>query len=114
MVAAYDIGFGALLIIGGRTADRLGRKRIFLMAELPPSSYATGSAISTTARQVGGVVGVATLVAVLGDKPTLADFRHGWILVIAAVCASTLFSSRIRQHRTHHSAAVPVAASASH
>ena len=31
VVTAYNIGFGALLIIGGRTADRLGRKRIFLM-----------------------------------------------------------------------------------
>ena len=30
VVTAYNIGFGALLIIGGRTADRLGRKRIFL------------------------------------------------------------------------------------
>ena len=49
MVTAYDIGFGALLIIGGRTADRLGRKRIFLMSELPPSSYASGSVIDTTA-----------------------------------------------------------------
>lgn len=31
VVTAYNIGFGALLIIGGRTADRLGRKRIFLV-----------------------------------------------------------------------------------
>ncbi len=85
------------------------------VSELPPSSYATGSAINTTARQVGGVVGVATLVAVLGDKPTLSNFRHGWILVIVAVCASALFSSRIRhrQLNTVSTAVTTVASSAS-
>lgn len=81
------------------------------VSELPPSSYATRSAINTAARQVGGVVGVATRVAVLGDRPTLSDSRHGWILVLAAVCASTLFSSRIRQRKGNAlSTPVPVAA----
>lgn len=56
----------------------------------------TGSAINTTARHVGGVIGVATLVAVIGDgAPVLSDFHHGWVLVLLAIAASTLFSSRI-------------------
>ena len=66
------------------------------VSELPPLSYATGSSINTTARQVGGVVGVATLVAVLGNgKPVLSDFRHEWVLVLIAIAGATLFSSRI-------------------
>ena len=57
----------------------------------------TGSAINTTARQVDGVIGVATLVAVIGDgAPVLSDFHHGWVLVLLAIVASTLFSSRIK------------------
>ena len=34
---------------------------------LPPGRTATGSALFNTARQIGGVVGVAVLVAILGD-----------------------------------------------
>jgi EmrB/QacA subfamily drug resistance transporter len=30
VITAYSIAFGALLVIGGRTGDRLGRRRIFL------------------------------------------------------------------------------------
>ena len=30
IITAYSIVFGALLVIGGRTGDRLGRKRVFL------------------------------------------------------------------------------------
>src|SRR6187397_3139673 len=30
IITAYSIVFGALLVVGGRTGDRLGRKRVFL------------------------------------------------------------------------------------
>ena len=36
------------------------------VAELPPSRFATGSAISATSRQIGAVLGIAVLVAVIG------------------------------------------------
>ena len=29
IITAYSIVFGALLVVGGRTGDRLGRKRVF-------------------------------------------------------------------------------------
>ena len=81
------------------------------VSELPPLSYATGSAINTTARQVGGVVGVATLVAVLGDgKPVLSDFHHGWVLVLIAIAGSTLFSSRISVKPVARAAVAPAMA----
>jgi MFS family permease len=65
------------------------------VAELPPARYATGSAISATTRQIGAVLGIATLIAVLGDRPALADFQSAWTLIActgggAALCALAL------------------------
>jgi hypothetical protein len=40
------------------------------VAGLPPSRFAVGSAVIQTARQVGGAVGVAVLVAILGSSAT--------------------------------------------
>ena len=57
-------------------------------AALPPTRFATGSAITTMARQVGAVVGVALTVSLIGTphgpQATLNGFRHGWTAVIAA------------------------------
>ncbi|MGH3401594.1 MAG: MFS transporter [Streptosporangiaceae bacterium] len=66
---------------------------------LPPGSFSTGSSVVTMARQVGSVVGVAALVAIL-DVGTRAQhspaaFQHGWwftaaVALIAAVACSTI------------------------
>src|SRR3954451_19611648 len=53
------------------------------VAELPPMRYATGSAINSTFRQIGAVLGIAVLIAPLGDQPGLSDFREGWAMMIA-------------------------------
>ncbi len=65
-------------------------------SSLPPHSFATGSAVVNMLRQVGFAVGVAMLVAVLGNargsEAALTAFRHGWyatafVGVAAAVAA---------------------------
>jgi MFS family permease len=54
---------------------------------VPPSRFATAIGISSMFRQVGGALGVAAFVALVGT-PTRADaidaYRHGWYFMIVA------------------------------
>jgi EmrB/QacA subfamily drug resistance transporter len=53
------------------------------VSSLPAERFAVGSAVNQTARQVGGAIGIALLVVILGapSSPTaaLAHFRHLWM-----------------------------------
>ena len=56
-------------------------------ASLPPARFGTGSGIFTMSRQLGLVLGVAILVAVLGTLPSadpLAAFDRGWTFMLIA------------------------------
>jgi NTE family protein len=61
------------------------------VSSLEPSRYAVGSAVNQTARQVGGAIGVAILVVILGtptsEAQALHNFRHLWMFcaLIAAL-----------------------------
>jgi EmrB/QacA subfamily drug resistance transporter len=71
---------------------------------LPPGRTATGSALFNTARQVGGVVGVAAFVAILGDDLALSGFRAGWMFMgasaLAAGALALLLPGRAVRRRT--------------
>lgn len=62
-------------------------------AALPPTRFATGSAITSMARQIGAVVGVAVVVVVLGTphgpQAALHAFRQGWGAVVAIALLAT-------------------------
>ena len=59
------------------------------VAGLPPDRSATGSALFNMARQIGGVLGVAILVSVLGDTASgLHEFQIGWTFMAAASLAA--------------------------
>lgn len=56
---------------------------------LPSDRTATGSALFNMSRQIGGVVGIAVFVAILGTgAPGLADFRAGWVFMAATALAA--------------------------
>ena len=70
---------------------------------LPPSFFATGTGIVSMARQVGIVLGVAAVVAVLGTSAnslSLADNRRGWVLVFAASVAASIVTVAIGRRPT--------------
>jgi EmrB/QacA subfamily drug resistance transporter len=67
-------------------------------ASLPPARFGTGSGILNMARQIGTVLGVAGLVAILshavpGDP--VATFRHALALIIALFAAAGLVSAAL-------------------
>lgn len=71
--------------------------------DLPPDRSATGSAVVNTARQLGYVLGVAVLVALVGslaaDRMPTA-FRHGWWFIALAAAVSALTAFGITPGRT--------------
>lgn len=67
------------------------------MADLPQERFGIGGAINQTARQIGAVLGVALLIAVVGT-PTSIDqaldrFRIAWLIGVVAALGSAAVSS---------------------
>jgi MFS family permease len=66
------------------------------VAGLPPDRFAIGGAINQTARQLGAVLGVALLVAVLGNPASPADalnrFHRAWWMSAGAAALSAAIS----------------------
>jgi EmrB/QacA subfamily drug resistance transporter len=79
----------------GLTFAALGSAAV---AELPPSRFATGSAVSVCGRQIGAVLGISLLVAILANLvPTdaLPSFREAWGLVAAGGGVAALIATQL-------------------
>ncbi|MGE4178001.1 MAG: DHA2 family efflux MFS transporter permease subunit [Thermoleophilia bacterium] len=83
------------------------------VAGLPPARAATGSALFTMSRQIGGVVGIASVVAVLAAAGTgLGGFQAGWAFIGAAAIAAGLVALALPGRRPAAIAATAVTAPA--
>jgi EmrB/QacA subfamily drug resistance transporter len=64
------------------------------VSSLHRERFAVGSAVNQTARQIGGAIGVALLVVILGTPRTatesLSNFRHLWLFVAGMAILSGL------------------------
>lgn len=73
------------------------------VASLEAARYAVGSAVNQTARQVGGAVGVASLVVILGTPTTsvaaLDGFRHLWLFAAAVTVLAGVVCTRLSHVR---------------
>ena len=62
------------------------------VSDLDASQFSVGSAIGNASRQIGAVLGVAILVAVLGTPSGIDAFHRGWILTLAGASISGLLA----------------------
>jgi EmrB/QacA subfamily drug resistance transporter len=79
------------------------------VAELPAVRFATGSAMLACLRQIGAVVGIAALVAVLEAAPAgdpVQGFTEAWTLMAATAAVVALFALALGRVRAGAPAAV--------
>jgi NTE family protein len=69
--------------------------------DLPANRIATATALASCLRQIGAVLGVAGLIAVLGTSSPvhlLSTFRHAYFLMIFAALAAAVVAQRLPSH----------------
>jgi MFS family permease len=104
-----------LLITGAGVGMVLPSVATAIAASLPPARFATGSAVLSMSRQVGAVLGVAALVAILGTvRPSdpVGGFDRGWVLLTVAAALAAIAALAIGEVRQHQPAAGPARADA--
>ena len=83
------------------------------VAGLPQERFGIGGAMNQTARQIGAVVGVAILIAVVGNPTSLDEalshFRTAWVIGAVAALASAAVSSFQRRPATAAAATLELA-----
>ena len=75
------------------------------VSSLPPARFAVGSAVNQTARQIGGALGIAMLVALIGSQRQLADPLDGyhqlWAFAATTAVVSGVIGSFIPRPTPH-------------
>ena len=83
------------------------------VSSVPPERFAVASAVSATSRQLGAVLGVALLVAVVGT-PSPADaaaaFDEGWLISVGAALLAAAVAVLLRPRAVRAPVAQPAAA----
>jgi EmrB/QacA subfamily drug resistance transporter len=80
------------------------------VSSLRPERFAVGSAVNQTARQIGGAIGVAILVVIIGNPSgatsAVGAFHHLWLFAAVMATASGLVSSLLPARARASAAAV--------
>ncbi len=75
------------------------------VSSLPPARFAVGSAVNQTARQIGGALGIAVLVALIGSQRQLTDpldgFHQLWAFAATTALTSGVIGSFIPRPTPH-------------
>ena len=84
----FAVGIGAFIPVNTAAA----------VAELPATRLSVGGAVNNTFRQVGSVLGIAALVAILGEpngQEELVEAHHrGWYFIAASMLLASLIGLR--------------------
>jgi EmrB/QacA subfamily drug resistance transporter len=126
--ACFALGLGSYVLRVGTTPDYLGEwlpgtllvgvgigftfpvLSAGAVSALPAARFAVGSAVNQTARQIGGALGIATLVALIGSQRHLADpldgFHQLWAFAAATAIISGVIGSFIPRPAPHQAAAI--------
>jgi EmrB/QacA subfamily drug resistance transporter len=72
------------------------------VAELPPTRFATGSAIAACLRQIGAVLGISVLIALLGSGQSLHTFHHAYALMSIPSAAAGLVALALGRVRARN------------
>ena len=80
------------------------------VSSLPPARFAVGSAVNQTARQIGGALGIAVLVALIGSQRQLTDpldgFQQVWAFAATTALASGIIGSFIPRPTPHEATGI--------
>ncbi len=86
------------------------------VSSLEAARYSVGSAVNQTARQIGGALGVAILVVILGTPSSaaaaLVNFRHLWIFAASMAALAGVISTLFGRHVARTAPAAPDVAEA--
>jgi EmrB/QacA subfamily drug resistance transporter len=82
LIGGIGVGLALPTILSSATAD------------LAPHQASTGSAIVNMSRQIGAVLGISVLVAVLALGGPISAFRHAWWVVVGLAVAGAVTAVR--------------------
>jgi EmrB/QacA subfamily drug resistance transporter len=108
---------GGLILTGIGVGLTLPTLMATAAGSLPPTSFATGSAVVNMLRQVGLAIGVAVLIAVLGSPGSpaqvLAAYQRGWWVTAAIAFAGGIVGFVMLARRTAPARALTATATTS-
>jgi MFS family permease len=91
--------FPAMVVTGAGVGLSFASLSSAAVAELPPDRFSTGSAVSAAFRQLGAVLGISVLIAIIGAAPSVGDFHRAYWLMAVTGATAALIALTLRRVR---------------